>query len=149
MKVSSKARYAILALFDLAYHGDGQAMQSKVIAERQAIPPRFLEQIFQDLRRAGLVSSKRGPRGGYVLAHEPEAVRLGDILRAVEGSDRESETNLDGDELARKVADEVLREVASSYDAALDSFTLGDLRRRGAFLARTLGSKQRGDHFAI
>jgi Rrf2 family transcriptional regulator, iron-sulfur cluster assembly transcription factor len=72
-------------MFDIAFHGDGGAAQIKDIAERQGIPPRFLEQIFQDLRRAGLVSSKRGPRGGYQLARPARELSVGDVVRALEG----------------------------------------------------------------
>ena len=62
VKLSNKGRYAVRALFDIAYFNEGQPTQAKDIAERQGIPPRFLEQIFQDLKRAGIVGSKRGPR---------------------------------------------------------------------------------------
>jgi Rrf2 family transcriptional regulator, iron-sulfur cluster assembly transcription factor len=68
VRLSNKGRYAVRALFDIAYFNQGQATQAKDIAERQSIPPRFLEQIFQDLKRAGIVASKRGPQGGYSLA---------------------------------------------------------------------------------
>ena len=68
MKLSKKGRYAVRALFDIAFYNEGQPTQVKDIAERQSIPPRFLEQIFQDLKRAGIVASKRGPQGGYNLA---------------------------------------------------------------------------------
>jgi len=85
MKLSNKSRYAMQAMFDLAYHTEGRAAQIKDISERQAIPGRFLEQVFHDLKRAGLVRSKRGPRGGYELTRAPEEVRLGDIIRATEG----------------------------------------------------------------
>jgi len=85
MKFSSKGLYGIQAIFDLAFHTEQGAAQIKDICERQAIPPRFLEQVFQDLRKAGIVTSKRGPRGGYQLASTPERIRLGDILRALEG----------------------------------------------------------------
>ncbi|MEM9864937.1 MAG: Rrf2 family transcriptional regulator, partial [Myxococcota bacterium] len=85
MKLSNKARYAVRAMFDIAYHGRGEATQVKAIAERQAVPHRFLEQIFQDLKRAALVTSKRGPRGGYALMRSPETIRIGDILRATGG----------------------------------------------------------------
>jgi len=63
VKLSNKGRYGVRAIFDIAFHNEGRATQIKEIAERQAIPPRFLEQIFQDLKRAGLVASRRGPRG--------------------------------------------------------------------------------------
>src|SRR4051812_10767570 len=85
LKVSNKGRYAVRALFDLAFHASDQPAQLRDIAERQRIPLRFLEQIFQDLKRARLVDSKRGPRGGYQLARTPERICVGDVLRALDG----------------------------------------------------------------
>jgi Rrf2 family iron-sulfur cluster assembly transcriptional regulator len=85
MRVTTRTRYAIRALYDLAFHRRGQAAQAKEIAERQQIPLRYLEQILQDLRKAGVVDARRGPRGGYGLARAPETVSLGDVLRAVRG----------------------------------------------------------------
>jgi Rrf2 family transcriptional regulator, iron-sulfur cluster assembly transcription factor len=79
MKLSNKGRYALQAVFDLAYHNAGRAAQIRDICDRQAIPARFLEQVFRDLKRAGLVRSKRGPRGGYELAREANEVRIGDV----------------------------------------------------------------------
>ena len=70
MRLSLQVRYAICGVFDLAYHAGDAPVQIRVIGERQAIPPRYLEQIFQRLRRARLVTSKRGPGGGYTLAAE-------------------------------------------------------------------------------
>jgi Rrf2 family protein len=85
VKLSSKGRYAVRALFDIAFYNEGRPTQVKDIADRQNIPPRFLEQIFQELKRAGIVGSKRGPQGGYLLAQGAEAIRLGDVVRALEG----------------------------------------------------------------
>ncbi len=85
MRLSLQAQYAICGVFDLAYNGHGEPIQVRVIGERQGIPARYLEQIFQRLRRGGLVRSKRGPGGGYTLAREPEAITLRQIVEAVEG----------------------------------------------------------------
>ena len=85
MRVTTRTRYAIRALYDLAFHRRGQSALAKEIAARQQIPVRFLEQILQDLRRAGLVEARRGPRGGYSLARPPADVSLADVLRAVRG----------------------------------------------------------------
>jgi Rrf2 family transcriptional regulator, iron-sulfur cluster assembly transcription factor len=71
MRVTTRTRYAIRALYHLAFHRAGEATQAKEIAVAQKIPLRFLEQILQDLRRAGLVEARRGPRGGYALARPP------------------------------------------------------------------------------
>jgi Rrf2 family iron-sulfur cluster assembly transcriptional regulator len=85
VRLPRKAQYAICGVFDLAYNGQGEAVQIRAISERQAIPARYLEQIFQRLRRAGLVTSKRGPGGGYRLARAPEAITLREVVEAVEG----------------------------------------------------------------
>ncbi len=80
------SRYGIRALFDIAYNATGQSTQVKHIAERQGISPRYIEQIFQRLKRAGLIRSIRGPSGGFYLARKAEEIRLGDIIRATERS---------------------------------------------------------------
>jgi Rrf2 family protein len=85
MRVTTRTRYAIRALYHLAFHRPGEAAQAKEIADAQKIPLRFLEQILQDLRRAGLVEARRGPRGGYALARTPAEISLADVLRAVRG----------------------------------------------------------------
>ena len=85
MKLSTRCRYAAIALFDMAYHSAQGGSQVRQIAERQQIPMRFLEQIFQDLRRAHLVTGKRGRNGGYVLAKEPSEITLLDIVSATDG----------------------------------------------------------------
>src|SRR5579864_3430278 len=86
VKLSSKGRYGVRALFDIAFHNDGRPTQIREVAEREMIPMRFLEQIFQDLKKAGLLGSKRGPRGGYHLAKPASEITLGDVIRALEGS---------------------------------------------------------------
>jgi Rrf2 family protein len=85
MRLSQQAQYAICGMFDLAYGGSRAPVQVRVIGERQRIPERFLEQIFQRLRKADLVRGKRGPGGGYVLARAPSEITLRDIIEAVEG----------------------------------------------------------------
>lgn len=85
MRLSQQAQYAICGMFDLAYNGESSPVQVRVIGERQRIPPRYLEQIFQRLRKADLVRGKRGPGGGYVLAREARAITLRDIVEAVDG----------------------------------------------------------------
>lgn len=134
MKLSSKGRYGVRAVFDIAFHSRGGATQIKDIAERQAIPPRFLEQIFQDLKRASIVTSRRGPRGGYALALPPSEIRIGDIVRALEGPIRIadfSEDREEGDATSRAITNEVFDELSSSIDACLDSITIEDLCERG------------------
>jgi Rrf2 family transcriptional regulator, iron-sulfur cluster assembly transcription factor len=120
MKLSNKSRYAMQAMFDLAYHTEGRAAQIKDICERQGIPGRFLEQVFHDLKRAGLVRSKRGPRGGYELTRAPEDVRLGDIVRATEGpitlGSIEGKPHGAGHDVLRETLAKLSREVEACFD---------------------------------
>ena len=85
MKLSTKTRYGVRAVFDIAYHNSGRPTQARDIARRQDVPLRYLEQIFQELRRANVVDAKRGPKGGYFLSRAPESITLGDVIRAVQG----------------------------------------------------------------
>jgi Rrf2 family protein len=131
VKLSNKGRYGVRAMFDIAFHGDGSSAQIKDVAERQGIPARFLEQIFQDLRRAGLVSSKRGPRGGYQLVRSVREISIGDILRALEGAlsvyDGGDELPDGGDAASIAVTDAALREVSQRIEACFNEVTLEDL----------------------
>lgn len=86
MRVPIKTIYALRAVFDIAYHNDGGATHVRDIARRQAISQRYLEQIFQGLKRAGIVASKRGPRGGYLLAREASRITAAEIFAATAGS---------------------------------------------------------------
>jgi Rrf2 family protein len=85
VRFSLQAQYAICGVFDLAYNGQGEPVPVQAIGERQGIPARYLEQIFQRLRRAELVTGKRGPGGGYVLARPAATITLRDVVEAVEG----------------------------------------------------------------
>ncbi len=84
MRLSTKSRYGLRALFDIAYNCGGAPAQIQDISRRQQISPRYLEQIFQNLKRAGILKSKRGPQGGYCLAKKPEEITVLEILNATE-----------------------------------------------------------------
>ncbi|WP_243293449.1 Rrf2 family transcriptional regulator [Geothrix mesophila] len=81
MKISARGRYSMQALFDLAHHSHGQPVPLHVIAERQKLSLPFLEQIFNKLKKAGVVASVRGPKGGYILTRPCNQVSVGEILR--------------------------------------------------------------------
>jgi Rrf2 family protein len=135
MRLNTKTRYGIRALYDLGCHGrGGEATQAKEIAARQQIPLRYLEQVLQDLRRAGIVEAKRGPRGGYALARAAEAVKLGDVLRAVEGPLEDRFAVADGDgadnAAAQVVWSDVWRELTGKVIDVLDGVTLRDFIAR-------------------
>ena len=86
MKISTRGRYALRLLLDLAMHDNGMPVRIKDIAERQAVSDKYLEQIIASLNKAGYVKSIRGPQGGYQLTKEPEGYTVGMILRLTEGS---------------------------------------------------------------
>ncbi len=86
MKISTKGRYALRMLLDLAQHQDGGYISLKDIAERQGISKKYLEQIVPMLSRANMLLTNRGYQGGYKLAMPPEKYTVGDILRVTEGS---------------------------------------------------------------
>ena len=85
MKLSTRGRYGIHAMYDLALNVEGGPQSIKAIAEREGIPEAYLEQLIAVLKREGLVNSTRGAQGGYVLARKPEEITVGDVLRALEG----------------------------------------------------------------
>ncbi|MFH1112975.1 MAG: RrF2 family transcriptional regulator [Pseudomonadota bacterium] len=85
MRITTTSRYGVRALFDVAYHGGGQPTQIKDISRRQKISQRYLEQIFNKLLKAGLLKSRRGPRGGYMLARDPSEITVGEIIFAAQG----------------------------------------------------------------
>jgi Rrf2 family iron-sulfur cluster assembly transcriptional regulator len=85
MRLSTQSRYGVRAIFDIAYHSEGLETQVKDISRRQGISQRYLEQIFQKLKRGGIVGSKRGPSGGYFLNKKPEDITVGEVIRITEG----------------------------------------------------------------
>lgn len=86
MKISTKGRYALRMLTDLAIHRDEGYISLKEISEHQGISKKYLEQIVPMLNRSGILRTNRGNRGGYMLAKEPKDCSVGEILRATEGS---------------------------------------------------------------
>ncbi|NOY91811.1 MAG: Rrf2 family transcriptional regulator [Deltaproteobacteria bacterium] len=131
LKLSNKGRYGVRAIFDIAFHGRGKATQVKHIAERQEIPVRFLEQIFQELKKSGLVSSKRGPRGGYALSRASAEISVGDVIRALEGKIRLDDASHGGDATGRAVTSRAFRDLEADMEACLDALSIEDLCERG------------------
>ena len=136
VKISTQSRYGLRAVFDIAYHSAGLSTQVRDISARQAISPRYIEQIFQKLKKAGIIKSIRGPSGGYYLAKRPDEIRVGDIVRATEGSVQL--VHCGGPRpLSRKACDriqqcvvrDVWAEASKRLMTYLDSVTLQDLCR--------------------
>lgn len=85
MKLSTRGRYGIHAMYDLALHAHSGPQSIKAISERQGVPEAYLEQLIAVLKREKLVTSTRGAQGGYTLTRPPEQITVGDVLRALEG----------------------------------------------------------------
>lgn len=134
MKISTKGRYAVRLMLDLAAHNTGEYIKVKQIAERQGISEKYLEQIVSVLNKAGYVKSARGAQGGYRIAGKPEDYTVGMILRLTEGSlcpvsCLEDEVN----QCSRCDTCETLavwRELNEAINRVVDGVTIAELVRR-------------------
>jgi Rrf2 family protein len=129
VKVTAKAEYAVRAMLELTTTEDG-LLKGERIARSQGIPLKFLENILVDLRHADLVHAQRGAEGGYRLAREPEAITLGEVIRAVEGP-LASVRGEPPERMAYEGSSENLRKVwvavRASLRSVLDDLTLADV----------------------
>lgn len=132
MRISKKLLYAIDAVIDIAHHGIAGPVQSGDIAERQGIPRRYLEQVLQHLVRCGVLSGRRGPRGGYRLARERRRITVGEIVRRV--AEIEGVPNPLDEAPESAIAREVVRplwsELQGRFMAELEQVTIEDLCQR-------------------
>lgn len=85
MKLSTRGRYAVSAMFDLASHAEDVPISAAAISKSQRIPLSYLEQILLKLKKGGLVKTTKGPSGGYKLAKLPHRISIGDIIKAADG----------------------------------------------------------------
>lgn len=132
--ISNKAKYAFRALLAIADAPEGQTMTSTDIAARHSIPHKFLEQILIDLKKAGILDSRRGKHGGYVMLRPADTISFGEVLRLFEGPlaplpclSRQSYRRCE--DCVSETACEIRREFGRAYDASrqvLDSRTIAD-----------------------
>ena len=139
MKLSNKGRYGLQAVFDLAYHNPGRAAQVKDICERQGIPARFLEQVFRDLKKAGIVRSKRGPQGGYELTKAPASSAWATWSGRSRGRSRSLGDELRGRGTSHEVLRDVLGNLSRKVEACFDELTIADLCARAERLGVAKG----------
>ncbi len=125
-RMSKKLLYAIEAVLDIAYNAGSLPVQSKDITERQGIPRRYLEQVLQQLVRAGVLTGVRGPRGGYLLARERRRITVGEITRVVALAEAEDATEPKSS-LGKKVVWPMWQGFEEEMMARLDSVTIEDL----------------------
>lgn len=131
MKLSTKGKYGVKALFELALHEGAGPMALKAIAERQGLSEHYLEQLAAPLRKAGLIVSVRGAQGGYVLSRPANQITVGDIIRVLEGpigfTDCATEGEPAPDCANSCVVHGVWEKVTQQIVNVIDSITLFDL----------------------
>ncbi len=129
MELSCKSEYALLALLELAAHyQSGEPLQIRQIAAQQNIPDRYLEQLLATLRRAAVVKSQRGAKGGYILAREPWKITLLEIFTCLEGLDaRATEEEANPKTVESGVVQEIWQEARQAASLVLQKYTLQDL----------------------
>lgn len=132
MNLSTKGRYAVMAMVDLARNGHERSVALNEIAQRQEISLSYLEQLFAGLRRGGLVVSARGPGGGYRLAHSAEETRIADIMIAVEEPLRATRCDLTSSrgctgQHGRCVTHDLWEELGRQIHIFLSGVTLSDV----------------------
>lgn len=132
MKFSTKGRYGLRAMIEIAAHEKDGPVSIHTIAERQGLSSRYLEQLLTPLKQAGLVKSIRGAQGGYVLGKNAENITAGDIIRVLEGpiSPVDCISELQPGECARAckcVTRDIWVEIRDAVSEILDSHTLADL----------------------
>lgn len=131
MKLSTKGKYGVKALFELAmYEGTGP-VSLKTIAERQGLSEHYLEQLAAPLRKAGLIVSVRGAQGGYVLSRPASQITVGDVVRVLEGPIGFTDCSVEGEHVPDCAGEcavhGVWEKVTQQIVAVLDSITLADL----------------------
>jgi len=132
MRFSTRGRYGVQIMVDLAQNSTEGPVSLKSVAERQKLSEHYLEQLVPELRKAGLVKSIRGAQGGYVLAKKPEEIYIGDVIRVLEGPIAPVEcTDQFGDDCCERtefcVTREVWVKVRDSINDVVDSISLADL----------------------
>lgn len=134
MKLSTKGRYGLRAMLDLALYSEKMPVPISSISERQSISENYLEQLMAKLKKANIVKSIRGAQGGYTLAKDIETITVGDILRALEGDLKPVDCSVISQD--KKCSEEdccvtkfVWKKISDSINQVVDEIKLGDLVR--------------------
>lgn len=136
MQISTKGKYSVRAMVDIAQNSNGVPVPLAAISKREGISLLFLEQLFQQLRKGNLVSSVRGPHGGYVLAREPSEITIGEIVRLIEpplyaSSCFSNDGSVDNCRISDTcIGGAIWKQLSEHVDNFLDSITLADLANK-------------------
>lgn len=131
MRISTKGRYGLRALLDLAINSNGSQVSLLSIAQRQNISVNYLEQVFSLLRKAGLVNSVKGASGGYMLVQSPSQITVGDILRTLEGDlmvvDEDTDSGSDSNGMQQCIKRNVWDKFNGSINGIANTISIADL----------------------
>jgi len=131
LKLSRKTLLALEAVIDIAFNARPEPVQAKEITARQGVPQRYLEQVMQQLVRAGVLKGVRGPRGGYRLAKERRRISVGDVVRVAESlEDEESEAIDPRSDLGIRIVAPLIQTLQDEVMARLDAISIEDLCAR-------------------
>jgi Rrf2 family protein len=130
LKLSRKTRLALEAVIDIAFNARPEPVQAKEITARQGVPQRYLEQVMQQLVRAGILKGVRGPRGGYRLARERRRISVGDVVRVAESIEDEEEKSVPRSDLGLRIVAPFVASLQDELMTRLDSVSIEDLCQR-------------------
>jgi Rrf2 family iron-sulfur cluster assembly transcriptional regulator len=131
LRLSRKTLLALEAVIDIAFNARPEPVQAKEITARQGVPQRYLEQVMQQLVRAGILKGVRGPRGGYRLARERRRISVGDVVRVAESiEDGEEEKIRPRSELGLRIVAPLIQTLQDDIMAQLDAISVEDLCQR-------------------
>jgi Rrf2 family protein len=132
MKISTRSRYGVRALVDLAIEESSTPISLKTIAKRQCLTPKYLERLFADLKKAGIVFGYRGATGGYRLARKAEDIRISEVVRVLEKSLVIDCIHINGscESQDNCLTQLIWQEIEDAIFERLDKFSIADLARR-------------------
>jgi Rrf2 family protein len=148
LKLSRKTLLALEAVIDIAFNGRPEPVQAKEITARQGVPQRYLEQVMQQLVRAGVLRGVRGPRGGYRLAKERRRISVGEVVRVAESLDDEGENAVPHSALGTRIVTPLIASLQDEVMAKLDAISIEDLCARARAAGVDCGGANAAD-FAI
>lgn len=136
MNISAKSKYAVRALVELAHHNDGQPVPIADIASKREIPLQFLEQLFSSLRKAGILNSHRGVRGGFSFKMLPEDISVLDVVEVLDGNVAPSActAGVACNKIDNCVVKDVWIDVKTSVEGVLSAANIADLAYRESLL---------------
>ena len=144
MKITKRGEYALRTMLALASKARSHPLSLRQLSQEEKLPVKFLEQIMMTLKKAGLVQSTKGKHGGYVLSRPPSKIKLGEIIRVIDGPLSPLET---GEEIRKKILKEerhpglyaVFFDVRNATCAIIDKTSLADVCEKSSDLVRTKG----------